>query len=120
MIQAIWTILGTTFGAVAVWLAVRIVNRRERWAKWTAVALAAVLVSYSLSFGPACWISSRTSVGASRLPVIYRPMMWVISRDRRFARALNQYAELGAEMDWHWFDFSNSSGRSSDYDWMHQ
>src|SRR5258708_31491364 len=48
-----------TFSALCVWLAVRIVNRREKWAKWMAVALAVVLVGYPLSFGPACWISDH-------------------------------------------------------------
>jgi hypothetical protein len=32
---------------------VRIVNRRERWAKWTAVGLLVVLIGYPLSSGPA-------------------------------------------------------------------
>jgi uncharacterized membrane protein len=32
--------LAVAFGAFSVWLAVRIVNRRERWAKWLAVVLA--------------------------------------------------------------------------------
>jgi len=31
------------FAACCLWLGVRIVNRRERWAKWTAVAMALVL-----------------------------------------------------------------------------
>ena len=33
-------IFGTAFGAFCIWLAVRIVNRREAWAKWTAIAVA--------------------------------------------------------------------------------
>ena len=34
------SIFGVAFAAFCVWLTVRIVNRRERWAKWTlAVAL---------------------------------------------------------------------------------
>jgi len=46
-------VLGVASAAFCVWLAVRIYNRRERWAKWTAVGLA-VVVAYPLSFGPAC------------------------------------------------------------------
>jgi hypothetical protein len=34
--------LAVAFAAVCVWLTVRIVNRRERWAKWT---LAAALIA---------------------------------------------------------------------------
>jgi hypothetical protein len=51
--------LCAAFAAFAMWLAVRIINRRERWAKRTAVALVGVLVVYPLSFGPACWVIDR-------------------------------------------------------------
>src|SRR5436190_4068120 len=36
--------LGVTFAAFCVWLAVRIVNRREGWAERTALTLAAALI----------------------------------------------------------------------------
>lgn len=48
-----------------IWLVVRIVNRRERWAKWTMGALIAGSVLYVASFGLAVhtlrsgWISER-------------------------------------------------------------
>ena len=48
-------IFGVAFAAFCVWLSVRIVNQRERWAKWTAAALIAMLAGYPLSIGPACW-----------------------------------------------------------------
>jgi hypothetical protein len=48
------------FAALCVWLTVRIVNRKERWAKWTLAATLAAPVLYVASFGPACWIYSRT------------------------------------------------------------
>jgi len=32
--------LAVAYAAICVWLVVRIINRRERWAKWTAVVLA--------------------------------------------------------------------------------
>jgi hypothetical protein len=44
-------IFGVAFAAFCVWLGVRIVNRRERWTKWTAVVLA-LLAAYPLSIGP--------------------------------------------------------------------
>jgi hypothetical protein len=43
--------LALAFGAFCVWLVVRIVNRRERWAKWTLGAVVGVPVLYVLSFG---------------------------------------------------------------------
>ena len=42
---------GIAFAALCVWLTVRIVNRREKWA---AVLLVVVLAIYPLGFGPAC------------------------------------------------------------------
>ena len=51
--------LGVAFAAFYIWLAVRIVNRREKWAKWTAVGMAAVLVGYPVSFGPVCWLADQ-------------------------------------------------------------
>ena len=36
---------------------------------WVTVALVVVLVAYPLSFGPACWITSRTNVGADAVAV---------------------------------------------------
>jgi nitrate reductase NapE component len=47
------------FGAFCVWLAVRIFNRRERWAKRTALGLVIAVVVYPLSFGPACWLGEE-------------------------------------------------------------
>ncbi|HEY3965282.1 MAG TPA: hypothetical protein VGM05_12075 [Planctomycetaceae bacterium] len=47
---------GVALIALCGWLTVRIVNRRERWAKWTAAALAGVVLLYPLSFGPATWL----------------------------------------------------------------
>ncbi|MGE5193316.1 MAG: hypothetical protein ACM3U2_12545 [Deltaproteobacteria bacterium] len=62
MAETTLTVVGVTLAAFCVWLTVRIINRRERWAKWT---LAATIIGtptlYVLSFGPACWLNERTS-----------------------------------------------------------
>lgn len=73
------SIVGTAFAALCVWLIVRIVNRRERWAKWTLAGVLGVPMLYVASFGPACWISSRVQpsgkiVSAFYAPII--PVMW--------------------------------------------
>jgi hypothetical protein len=41
---------------------------------WIAAVLIGLPVLYVASFGPACWIASRTGVCMSMLPVVYRPM----------------------------------------------
>ena len=48
-------VFGVAFAAVCVWLTVRIVNRRERWAKWMLAVVVGLPVLYVASFGPACW-----------------------------------------------------------------
>ncbi|MBI3863068.1 MAG: hypothetical protein HY290_14345 [Planctomycetia bacterium] len=44
--------LAAAFAALCVWLTVRIVNRKEKWAKWTLAGLIGVPVLYVASFGP--------------------------------------------------------------------
>ena len=54
--------LAVAFAAFCIWLTVRIVNRREQWAKWTLAAVVGLPVLYVLSFGPAhvlSWPSSH-------------------------------------------------------------
>ncbi|HEY3966866.1 MAG TPA: hypothetical protein VGM05_20055 [Planctomycetaceae bacterium] len=43
--------LAVAFAAFCVWLGVRIVNRRERWAKWTLAATLSLPVLYIFGFG---------------------------------------------------------------------
>ena len=54
-----FAVLGVAYAALCVWLMVRIVNRRERWAKWTAVGLVALSVLYVLSSGPMVTVAFR-------------------------------------------------------------
>lgn len=77
--------LSVAFAAVCVWLTVRIVNRRERWAKWT-LAAAMVPVLYVASFGPACWLADwRDGLSdddivrdAKAIGIAYRPLARII------------------------------------------
>jgi hypothetical protein len=86
-------IVTVAFAAFAVWLAVRIVNRRERWAKRTAIFLPAVLlIGYALSLGPVCWwLASQVQfpefwVGEPifvRAPRAYWPIGWLAKNGPR-------------------------------------
>src|SRR5258707_10714891 len=51
--------LAVAFTAFCVWLAVRIVNRKERWAKWTLAVTLSLPILYVVGFGPACWLASE-------------------------------------------------------------
>lgn len=72
--------LAVAFAAFCVWLTVRIVNRRERWAKWVLVSLAlAVFVLYPLSFP---WVDScfaLRDIGRNCLTPIYDPMLNLVA-----------------------------------------
>jgi hypothetical protein len=100
------------FSAFCLWLAVRVVNRRERWAKWTLAAIVALPVLYIASFGPACWITSRMKVGQDSVTIIYRPITRMFMRVptwnglRResaiLSDALKWFSDLGAADNWGW------------------
>ena len=42
---------------------------------WASMALVVVLVGYPLSFGPACWITSRCSLRGAWISTAYRPLI---------------------------------------------
>jgi hypothetical protein len=97
-------VFGIAFAAFGIWLTVRFINRRERWAKWTAVGLIAVPVLYVLSFGPACWMTSQVYIGGeqirwNRTLIIYIPLARMILEnpppDSRFGRLLCWWMTLG-------------------------
>jgi len=92
---------GLAFAAFAVWLTVRIVNRREKWAKRLAIGLTVALI-YPLSFGPVMWIHSRTRRGGKTILVVYSPVVW-LSYQPAFFHAASWWVLLGA---------SNSPGGS--------
>ncbi len=96
--------LAIAFAAFCVWLGVRIVNRRERWAKRTAAVVALALV-YPISFGPAGWITGHLGHGADIVSCVYRPMTWGMTLSYNKSRldyAITKFAELGAPYGWKW------------------
>jgi hypothetical protein len=92
-----WSVIGATFVSIGVWLVVRIVNRKERWAKWTAVALATTPALYVLSSGPMTVIAMHRKITTTStvfpdgtegfaseiavdfgkwFPAVYAPLFW--------------------------------------------
>jgi hypothetical protein len=69
---------------------------------WICVALLPVL--YVLSFGPACWITSRLDIRVVTLPTLYAPITWAMSAetDTTISRMIMGYAEFGAADNWAW------------------
>jgi hypothetical protein len=68
--------LAVALAAFCIWVAVRIVNRRERWAKRTLALVLGLPMLYALSFGPACWIATRYGSLRGFVNSIYCPAAW--------------------------------------------
>ena len=69
--------VSVTLWALAVWLLVRFVNRRERWTKWTLACVAGLPVLYVASFGPACCLCENGILGQRPAWIFYRPVTWL-------------------------------------------
>jgi hypothetical protein len=93
------SIFGLAFAAFCVWLIVRVVNRRERWAKWTLAVVIGLPVVYLASFGPA-----RAMIGPRQLlagpdtlletyQCCYRPIFWAMENPLIYG-ALDRYCAL--------------------------
>lgn len=65
-----WGIGGAAYAAVCVWLGVRLFNRRERWVRRMAVALALMPVLYTASSGPMAMVAfhSRNKFSSTVFP----------------------------------------------------
>ena len=90
------SVFGFAFAAICVWLTVRIINRRERWAKRTAVGLIVGLpLLYVASFGPACWMIAADGARPAALPNLYLPISWAMSQSDAISNTLHSYALFG-------------------------
>jgi len=76
---------------------------------WATVMVVAGLL-YPLSFGPACWITSRAHFGRTTMPIAYCPVLWAMSLDGRIRRGFDEYARFGtpAKDNWQWINWSSS------------
>src|SRR5580765_3004906 len=76
------SIIGIAFAAFCVWLTVRIVNRRERWAKRTLAGgfIFALVAGYPLSIGPMWWLDDHGLLPESfksQSDWFYRPLVYL-------------------------------------------
>jgi hypothetical protein len=93
-------------------------KRRSR--RFWISAIPLVPIFYVASFGPACWLTSRTNVGANFLPTLYLPIIVVWDIDASFRglpnrplhEALQWYTSVGADGEWMWF------GEGTDSVWI--
>jgi hypothetical protein len=99
--------LAIAYAAICLWLTIRIVNRRERWAKWT-LSLASLPVVYVAMIGPACWVSSQSGVGAGLVSMVYEPVFELQSSDwQELSTVLVRYERLFAKDGWEVFSIGD-------------
>ncbi len=71
------TIAALIFTAFCIWLIVRIVNRREKWARWTLAGAVGIPALYIASFGPACRVMAIPAdderLAFDTIPIAERP-----------------------------------------------
>jgi hypothetical protein len=66
---------------------------------WASVVVVVLPLLYVLSFGPACWIASRTK-GKHVIPKIYWPISWVaMEHFWTLSPPIAWYAQLGMPED---------------------
>ena len=74
---------------------------------WATVFVISLPLLYVLSFGPACWITSRLSLSGDWLVFAYRPMIWAMESGLESGSgilfdATLWYSMLGSSKDWGW------------------
>src|SRR5207302_1010133 len=91
---------------------VRIINRRERWAKCTLATALGMPVLYVASFGPACWITSRANIRSSALSGFYYPITSAMWWTGNWAAGpiLDEYSRMYAAPNWTWMRVDTSHG----------
>src|SRR5262245_41026233 len=73
--ETILAVVSVVYAAFCIWLMVRIVNRRERWARRTLAALVVGMpVLYVAGFGPAIWRTELNALCARHTAAIYWPL----------------------------------------------
>lgn len=83
-------------------------HKKPGWVLRLFVVVLALPVLYVGSFGPACWATSRTGIGATQLARLYWPIVWqfhdplVEEEGTPLEDALKWYANLGAAQGWCW------------------
>jgi uncharacterized membrane protein YqjE len=101
--KILFSALAVAFVAFCIWLAVRLVDRQERWAKRTVATGVVLPVLYVLSLAPSNWLIEHGLVkekGAihSTLIAIYAPLDESITYwPRKAKNALSWYVDLWRE-----------------------
>jgi hypothetical protein len=91
------SVYAITVVATCAWLGVRIINRRERWAKWMAGLLVGSCLGYPLSIGPVYWLLARGSFpewGPRVYGIFYSPLTVLLSYSKMGSTVIEWYIRL--------------------------
>jgi hypothetical protein len=94
------SVFGISFAAFCVWLVARIVNRRERWAKWSLATVAGLPILYFASLGPLGVLIKRESLPEWTYPYLHiylGPSQLAWKRSEVFRHADRWYARFGTD-----------------------
>jgi len=78
-------------------------KRRSR--RFWIIAIALLPLWYVVSFGPACWVSSRTNFGNKVVAQTYWPLIQGIFQRSEFDwfyQSMHWYSRLAADKKWRW------------------
>src|SRR5262249_46601742 len=92
--MSVTAVSGLAFVALCVWLMIRVVNRREVWARQALAIIATAAAFYSASFGPACWMAEGYGISEQDFVGVYRPIL-ALASNRRVPQPFAWYASLG-------------------------
>src|SRR5258708_21026196 len=113
--------LVAAYFAVCIGAGVRVINRRETWAKRTVIAVAGLPLVYVASFGPACWLCEKGVLGQRTAWTIFRPATWYClngpERVRLASEDTPNFAEIVAHSVRSLFWYSRSTVRRRSVDW---
>jgi hypothetical protein len=99
----VWAMIGIALAAFCVWLAVRIINRREKWAMRTAAITGIILIAYPVSTGPGTWLLHHYPFSKPAIRVIvsiYEPLGSLGHSMPLIERVLGPWQELFIDMGW--------------------
>jgi hypothetical protein len=80
-------------------------ERKPRTWFWTTIVALAIVVAYPLSFGSACWATSRLNLNANWVNVPYQPIIRVWARSPEpLRRWIRMFTYLAADPNWAWYE----------------
>jgi hypothetical protein len=93
-------------------------DRKTPGVAFWATVVVVVVLAYPISFGPACWLMTRTGIGRRRLiPAVYRPITMIAESGSTANNAIRWYATLLAPRGWGLYSLPVRDGAHGEKRW---